>query len=403
MMETETMWKMDAIGKEIRNDDQSKTLKLRVADALFWLGILCELTVSFTGYAYGNYHEMQIILLGMLCFAGKILLTMNLKQDLPIFLLCGVYGALCYYFQSSALIMRVLLILLAGRDKKAEQVIKVFFWGTLAAMLVTALLAFLGLHNEVSLTQNFRSGETTRYCFGFFNPNGFSVFAFKVYVFGLFAYGRKVRWWGYTLWMIAFGILMFLANSKMGMATMVVTTAFFFLARYNRRRDHGKLLYVIGLVIMVLELASIAAILFFLPYIREWYFWGFDPWVMLDKLTTGRLQDAYKIFISVEPNWMGRPWFPEATEVGFFNALYNQGFIFLLLYLVLLFWFYRKLYRDKNYYGMMLVLGFTLYSYGEAFLPYYNKNGVWMLMTGALPFLQGIRWRTKCADKKDEQ
>ena len=112
-----------------------------IANIIFILGILCELVVSFSGYLGGGYHEEIIILLGMVLFSVKILMTMNLKKDWPIFLVTGIYGLLCFKFQGSALVLRLILIILAGRDQDAKKISKIFFYGTLITMVVAAVLA----------------------------------------------------------------------------------------------------------------------------------------------------------------------------------------------------------------------------------------------------------------------
>ena len=72
----------------------------------------------------------------------------------------------------------------------------------------------------------------------------------------------------------------------------------------------------------------------------------------------------------------------EATEVGFVNALYNQGIVFFILYLGALFYAFYRMYREKDMSALVVIMAFTLYAMAEAFLPYANKNGIWLFLIG---------------------
>ena len=93
----------------------------KISDIFFILGILCELYVMPSGYAFGWYHEKTFIAVGMACFCVSIIFSMNLKKDFLIFALLAAYGAICYRYQGTALVLRIILALLAGRDKSRDR------------------------------------------------------------------------------------------------------------------------------------------------------------------------------------------------------------------------------------------------------------------------------------------
>lgn len=348
----------------------------------FWAGILCELIVSVSGYAFGGYHEPMIIVMGMLFFSISICTHLELKKNWLLYLICAVVGLGYYYLQSSALILRILLILLAGRERKAEPVIKAFFWGTLVIMAYTAVVAGLGLHNSISLTQHFRHEEETRYCFGFYHPNGFAFFLFRTLVLGLYTYGKQLKLWMMALVAAASMVLFWMAGSKMGMVAAICVIVAFWLVRYLKTDQAQKKIYFLGNSLMVLEvLFLIISMICFVPS-AEVDLTGEGFWQILNELTTGRLFFIHKAFLEYPVPLWGYQGFMEATEVGFVNALYNQGLIFLLAYIVGLFYLFYRMYRKKDMPALVLILGFTLYAMAEAFLPYFNKNGVWMLFLG---------------------
>lgn len=348
----------------------------------FWAGILCELIVSVSGYAFGGYHEPMIIVMGMLFFSISICTRLELKKNWLLYLICAVVGLGYYYLQSSALILRILLILLAGRERKAGPVIKFFFWGTLGIMIYTAVLALLGFHNTVSLTQHFRHEEETRYCFGFYHPNGFAFFLFRTLVLGLYTYGKRLKLWMMAVVAAASMILFWLAGSKMGMTAAVCVLVAFWLVRYLKTDQAQKYFYFLGNSLMALEVLFLMfSMVCFVPS-ADIAVAGEGFWQILNELTTGRLFFIHKTFLDYPIPLWGYQDFMEATEVGFVNAMYNQGLIFLLVYLVALFYLFYRMYRKKDMPALVLILGFTLYAMAEAFLPYFNKNGIWMLYVG---------------------
>lgn len=359
------MWKMDAIGK-----------------SAFWAGILCELIVSVSGYAFGGYHEPAIIVLGMLFFSISICMNLELKKNWLLYLICAVVGLGYYYLQSSALILRILLILLAGRKQKAEPVIKFFFWGTLVIMIYTAFLSVLGLHNTVSLTQHFRHEEETRYCFGFYHPNGFAFFLFRTLVLGLYTYGRQLKLWMMAVVAVFSMILFWMAGSKMGLTAAVCVIVAFWLMGFLKTVQAQKKFFFLGNSLMALEILFIMVSMVCFVTSTETDLTGVGFWQILNELTTGRLFFIHKTYLAYPIPLWGYQGFMEATEVGFVNALYNQGLIFLLVYFVALFYLFYRMYRKKDMPALVLILGFTLYAMAEAFLPYFNKNGIWMLFLG---------------------
>lgn len=361
--------------------------KKKTANALFWLGIVCEWLVSFSGYSFGYYKEPLFIVVGMVSFSIAILLTMNLKKDWPVFLLFGIYGLLCYYYQGAALILRIALMLLAGRGQDCKKVMAFFFWGTLGAMTYTAVLAALGLHNSMALTQVFRNEVETRYCYGFFHPNGFAFFWFRCLAMGIYVYGERLQWWDY-IWIALCGIPpMLLSASKMGLVafcTVLLLGVFLSLQKNSKRT--AKLLYIAGIGILAAEQVIIAASMYGVKLMDRIMLGDCSLWYRLALLTSGRVQAIQQTAMEYTPGFFGKKQFAYATEVGYFNALYNQGILFLLLYLIAAVLLYRQLYKKGQLYGMLLFLGFTIYGFAEAFLAYGNKNAIWLLWIGNLIF-----------------
>ncbi len=200
-------------------------IRKRISDVLFWIGMVCELIVLPSGYAFGWYHEKVYIVVGMGCLALSILLVPEFKKNWKLYVLCGGYGLVCYYFQHSALMLRIALALLAGRRQKRDQVIRFFFYGTLLIVVYAAVMSLLGLHNTVVMTAQFRREEETRLCLGFYHPNSLSFFVYRIFILGCFLLDRERKWKKtcFVLLTVFCGILIFMTFSKMGILALTLT------------------------------------------------------------------------------------------------------------------------------------------------------------------------------------
>ncbi|MCQ2522428.1 MAG: hypothetical protein MJ105_08620 [Lachnospiraceae bacterium] len=340
--------------------------------------------VSFTGYAFTDYGENIIILAAMAFFGLSICMDLELKKMWPWYVGLGALGVLFYYFQKQALILRIVLAILAGRKKDSREVVKVFFWGTLGVTFVTAVLSFFGVGRDFYVIDTFRHVDEIRYQFGFLHPNSFALFWFKVLVFGLYAYvvpGEKGKLPKPVLYGIAILFLapLYFAKSKTAFALGGAAIVGFLACDLIRWKGFRTMLYIFGNALMAFEVWALFSCMTWLWPVegKANKFWWF-----LNYLTTGRTHLIHTLHENVKPTWMGVSLGSDATEVGFVNALYNQGKLFIILYLIVLFGLFFWLYRRKNAAGMILVLAFTAYASAEAFLPYFNKNGVWFMLLG---------------------
>ena len=360
----------------------------KAATVFFWIGLFCELLVSPSGFAFGGYHEPVIIVAGMACFCVSILCSVlsreEIKHDWWIFGLLGAYGFLCYHFQHSALVLRLVLILLAGREQDRKKVVQLFFGGTAVIVGLTFVLAALGLHNSLVTEGFYRHGFENRISMGFFHPNGFSFFWMRLFVMGLYLYADRMKGWMFAVLAAVTGVPFVLVESKMGMAAFAVIFAAALYFRFWRTEKAEKIAYVAGNVMMVAELLLIYTLGIF-PYPEHTVGAENNYWDIMNTVTTGRLVHAREAFQSTPMRFFGYREVEQATEIGFVNTFFHEGLIFVILYVVVLFWLYRRLYREHDRMGMLLVLAFTFYSMAEAYLPYFNKNGVWLLLIAGLP------------------
>lgn len=361
-------------------------LRNRIGNFFFWLGMLMELTVSFSGHLFGGYHEYLIIVIGMACFAIKIALTMDIKKDFLLFLLCAIYGLICYKVQHSALILRIILILLAGRDQDAKKIVKLFFFGTLLTMIVTCILSCFGLYNSLYVVGLFRhTYDEVRYTFGFFNPNGFTLFLFRVMILGIYAYYDELKIWGIALIGILYMPFVYLSDSKTGMGIGLIAIVAFIISKLVKKEGTLKLIYILGNLFMIFEIGfSYFSMIFFDAKFNE----NGKPigfWQPVNQyIMTGRFSNAQNTYLNYPLTFFGMAKGTETTEMDFVSSLYNYGIVFIILYCILLFALFYKMYKQKNKAAMVVIIVTTLYSLAESFLVYVNKNAVLMIGIGVL-------------------
>ena len=64
------------------------------------------------------------------------------------------------------------------------------------------------------------------------------------------------------------------------------------------------------------------------------------------------------------------------------NSLLREGILFMAVYLLLAFLRWNSSVKKKENGTALLITGFMLYSVAEAFIPYFNKNGLFITMLG---------------------
>lgn len=364
--------------------DNKKAVFKKISDIAFITGVLCEILVMPSGFVELYYGQKYIILLGMAAFALSLLLSMDIKWDWKILIPVFCFGLLCYYFQRSALMLRLGLIIMAGRTQDKRKIIKFFFFGTAAWMLLAFVLSFFGMSGPLYLQLAFRHWEgEVRWCFGFLNPNGYAFFQIKLLIMGLYLYGDKMKLWVRGL-IFAVGLIpLIMAVTKAGLAAYVVFNAAALYLAYSKDNEKQlKTLWYGGLAMMAFEMLLIFTLGIF-PYPEENVGQLHNYWDLMNQITTGRLSNAREVLQNNVPPLMGSVGGQEAiSEIGFVDSLYREGVVFVAAYCVLLFVLLYRLYKQKDRYGMFVLLCFTFYTVAESFLPYANKNGVWLLLIG---------------------
>ncbi len=345
--------------------------------------MVCELIVSPSGYAFGWYHEKVYIVVGMGCLVLSILLVPEFKKNWKLYALCGLYGLVCYYFQHSALMLRIALALLAGRRQKRDQVIRFFFYGTLLIVVYAAVMSLLGLHNTVVMTAQFRREEETRLCLGFYHPNSLSFFVYRIYILGCFLLDRELKWKKicFVLLTVFCGTLIFMTFSKMGILALTLTIFMCVLKWLLPDKIAEKVLFGISIASTAVQIVMVL-VFTFLPVPKPDNVEQETLWDHLNSLTTGRIRGAMEVLEQNRFNLFGIKIVEPLTEMGFANATIQQGFVFFILYSALFIILCIKAYKYRDKAAQVVFAGSAAYSMGESYLAYFNKNPLWLMLIG---------------------
>ena len=358
-------------------------IRKRISDVLFWIGMVCELIVSPSGYAFGWYHEKVYIVVGMGCLALSILLVPEFKKNWKLYVLCGGYGLVCYYFQHSALMLRIALALLAGRRQKRDQVIRFFFYGTLLIVVYAAVMSLLGLHNTVVMTAQFRREEETRLCLGFYHPNSLSFFVYRIFILGCFLLDRERKWKKtcFVLLTVFCGILIFMTFSKMGILALTLTIFMCVLKWLLPDKIAEKVLFGVSIASAAVQIVMVL-VFTFIPVPKPDNVEQETLWDHLNSLTTGRIRGAMEVLEQNRFNLFGIKIVEPLTEMGFANSTIQQGFVFFILYSALFIILCIKAYKYRDKAAQVVFAGSAAYSMGESYLAYFNKNPLWLMLIG---------------------
>ena len=368
----------------------------KVIFMVFLAGIICEFLVSFSGALVGGYKEPIIILAGMGLFCLTSVLAYDYKSiftkqsiiELLVYIVVIAYSLLCHKYQHSALLLRISLILISSRIliKRGNQnidntILKVFFFGTGIVLLTFAILSALGMYGSLSVTQNFRHIAETRYCFGFFHPNGFSMFYIKFILLGIFLYGNKLGIKLSIALSVVLSIPLVLSNSRTSLLCYGFVCLALILIKLFKRYDLTKVVLIISIII-IFSLIVLTVLTIFMKEIDVMDGHADNLWELLNELSSGRLNSMTKSFNAYQVNLFGYGNTLETTENGYVNAMFSEGMIFVCIFIFASIWLLYRMYKEKNNIGIIVVTAVIISLFSESFMAYFNKNIVWMIMMG---------------------
>lgn len=347
----------------------------------FYIGLICELLVSPSGFASGGFMNQTLIFAGIVFFLYAAIVDMDLKKDIPLYAAVFAFSGIFLLFTRSALMLRLGLVLLAGKREDAGKVMKLYFYGTAALTLYILIRAVLGFGGDIYISDYFRHSEERRFMFGYLHPNAFSFFWFRLFIMWVYLYGLKIKRVFLALGAVIFVIPFILSSSKMGIAIFVYILAGVIFLRLDKNEKHRKLYHRFQQFIAAAVILFIISFLF-IPYPENNMGKVENAWDAVNEITTGRFEFARDALKENEIKLFGNRSVTEATEVGYVNSLIREGVIFMIIYILAVFIRWDGSVKKNEHETSLLITGFMLYSVAEAFIPYFNKNGVFIAMLG---------------------
>ncbi|MCR5119588.1 MAG: hypothetical protein K6B44_08225 [Lachnospiraceae bacterium] len=370
-----TVWKMK--GKSFKINDILKNS----GKAAFYTGLVCELLVSPSGFASGGFMNQALIFLGIAALFVAALTELDFKKDLLLYAAVFAFSGVFLLVSGSALVLRLGLVLLAGRRQDAGKVMKLYFYGTVLLSVYILIRALCGLGGDIYVVDNFRHVKERRFMFGFLHPNAFSFFWFRLFIMWIYLYGLRVKAGFLAIASVVFAVPFILASSKMGIAIFLYILAGVVFLRLDKNEKHVRIYHRAQQLIAAAVILFILSFLF-IPYPENHTGKVENVWDALNEVTTGRFEIARDALKSNSIELLGDRSVEEATEVGYVNSLLREGILFMAVYLLLAFLRWNSSVKKKENGTALLITGFMLYSVAEAFIPYFNKNGLFITMLG---------------------
>ena len=358
--------------------------KDRIGTIAYYTGLILEIYNSFSGYMYGGAYMPYVILAGMACLALAFVLSLDVrdKKAMVMMAIILIYGLICYYFQRSALVLRIALVVLPGRKQDMHRIVSVFFYGTAAIMLIGMIASFMGIGGPLSITDLYRNEPEKRYAFGFRHPNGFALFIFRTFLLGLYALKDRLKLWSLALYAAVIIVFQLFAGSKAGIAFTILVVICRIWGHYVKGRI-APLLLSIGAYIMM----AVEAVLVIMAGNQNFFYqyqWFHIFWFRINNVVTGRLMYSRDLFNSQSLTFFGIPTGETLCEIGYINAMFAEGMVFLALYIIILVILIRYYRKHNDTAALAVIIGILAYTMAESFLSYANKNVIWLLCIGVI-------------------
>lgn len=372
--------------------DRNRSLT-KIAFGAFYLGIITEvLMVIIDKSAYTNPIEGRLFQFTFLLFFIKVCLTKYSKTEyLTIFLFC-ILGAISYFITDRNEVIRLVMLIAACKNVDMQKCLKTIFYITLIGCVLIIILSILGIYGTISNTMDYgRGGVETRYVLGMGHPNALQCMVWALTALGLYLFGEKLRLVGYLVILAVNFFFYLLSDSRTSLLVIVMTILLAYFFSINKHPLLKRILagLCIGGTIFCIAFSVLTAANAYRVYEYEWSL-NRSPlnrlWAMLNELLNGRIRilsgtlkfegtiSTWSLFSSPERTYY--------FDMGWIRLFYWYGIIpaciFIVVMILVMFYCYKK----KQYFAIVLITSFALYSVVEAHAisVYLARNYVFFLM-----------------------
>lgn len=337
--------------------------KEKIGNILFTVAIIIELIIMMTDHMSSITLPLRgrFAQLAFLLFGCKILTTKyNIRQWILIIVM-GLLGTVSYFTMGDEYILRAIVMVVAAKDIKRDDIYRIIFLGALAGTVIIIAAAATGLAGTLFEIKDYgRDGLEKRWCLGFNHAN--NVHCMFWYLTALFLYtAKKIRHaYTYIVLMIADILLYMLTASRTGFLATLLLIIGAGAGYYFKKLNQWKLPYILG-SIAVLLCVGISV------YGARYSCFESKLCAKLDRFLNNRLNMSHDY--AYLPNWK---MFPEGRELGApvdngiasFGYLY--GIVMLSVMVLAILWLVWKAYKENSIILMAMVVTGTFVWFMES-------------------------------------
>ena len=303
-------------------------------------------------------------------------------------------------------LLRFTLFVAACKDADIEKMLRYIFGITVAGSALIVAASVFGILGEVKIIEDFGRdvGSEVRYAFGFGHPNTFqsvifSITVLLIYIIREFAkFKRNVIMWIALVFNV---LLFFVTGSRTGTALTVFTILLAFAVYGVEPLRTSKFLYVFGAAVIGACVAFSVWAAKISKYANKK---KYPLYYKLDRLLTGRIQSLYrdtKLHKGSLQSWRlfgdefsGNSFF----DMGWVRLFYWYGIIPAILILLLIILLIYRLYRNRDFGVMIMIISISLFTVVEAgFVSSFIGRNYLLPIAGA--YLLGDIWEESRAGK----
>lgn len=322
--------------------------------------IYASFLISFTNYVLYNTmlidnllkNGLRVTAIAFLASSflfNRKLFTVNIKDIIVLVLLATTLVTL--NFNSNLFnIGYIILVIIAAKNIDKNKFKTIIFRTTLIALMITFVLLFAGIIQDVKYTID----DRTRHTFGFVNPNAFSGLLFSTIIMYVLS-KQKLEWFRITISVfVVLFFYLFTDSRTPTFAFLLFIGTYLFLYIF---RKMNPILIKTGLVIM----SIIPPVISFLSPIL------LDKYPVLDKILSLRLAINTTYIMSNEwINFLVGGTKAADIDNGFLTLSYSIGFFaFALAYMLIIKVLLLAL-KNRNYIIVAFILSFLFVNAFEA-------------------------------------
>lgn len=334
-----------------------------------------------------------------------VLTKYSVKQWIGIAVAVAI-SVLGYKITGNNDLLRFSLFVVACKDADIKKMLRYIFTVTAAGFVLIVAASVLGIAGTVKLVDDFGRdvGSEVRYTFGFGHPNTlqsviFSMTVLLIYHVRDFEKFKRSVIMGLAL--VLNIIMYFFTGSRTGVALTVFTIVLAFIVYQSEILKNSKVLYVSGAALIGACVAFSIWAAKISKYARKK---KYPFYYKLDRILTGRIQSLYydtkphkgslQTWSLFGDEFSGNAFF----DMGWVRLFYWYGIIPAVLIILLILFLIYRLYLNRDYGVMIMVISVSLFTVVEASFvsSFIGRN--YLLPIAGVYLLSDI-WEENCAGK----